>query len=189
MDTLHISSTESSTMKAREKLAILVGDGGDISAAELGRELFASYGLKSGANLVYKWIDGTRSFTMRNRRAVEHIVGKPPNFLEDDDAPAPKVSASARAVLDAFLKSKRAAEMDPPPTLDEIALLLEHKVDGEVTENYFYHQLKAERSRRKHPTNRPNLATSAAKKAGITKVRQGVRPAKKAPRKTQDDGE
>lgn len=174
-------------MKAREKLAVLVSEGGDISAAELGRQLLASYGLKSGANLVYKWIDGTRTFTMRNRRAVEHIVGKPPHFLEDDDAPAPKASASARAVLDAFLKSKVAAEMDPPPSLDEIATLLEHKVAGEVTEAYFFHQLKAERARKKRPTNRPNLATSAARKGGVTKIRPVPKSPKKGPSKPRDD--
>jgi hypothetical protein len=187
MDAIHVQRTESAFMKASEKLAkLLTTGGGEISPTWLGEKLREAYGLRSGANLLYKWMDGTRSFTMRNRRAIEHIVGKPPHFLDDDDAPVPQAPPSTRAVLEAFLRSRLAAEMDPQPSPAEIAMLLEHKVDGDVTEEYFYYQLKAERARQKHPTGRPNVATAEAVRAGLRKTPHAGR--QKAQRKPPSAG-
>lgn len=195
VDTLPIRNAESTAMTPAEKLAKLLsnrdGTGGDISPTWLGEKLRERAGLKSGYNLVYRWARGGGrgglDFSLRNQNLVEDILNMPRGWFSADgdeptasEAPAPALDRPARAVLKAFLDSARAKEM--VLSADETELLFDHHVDGEVTEDYFYHFVMTERSRRKAPTQRPNLATDAASKAGVTKRRKTTAPAKVPPK-------
>ncbi len=83
----------------------------------------------------------------------------------------------AREVLYEFLDGD-ATTMEPSLTHREVAWLMDHHVDGQVTPRYFLYAILAERERNRAaparpPTDRPNEAAGAAERTGV-KPRDGV---------------